>query len=99
MAGSAPGPSINESAAMNDTKRGREKAHGRHSQHGGWVGGRGGNSDMPRWRISRPVTAAMLENPDPQAWLMARGNQGAWGYSALGRIGASDGGRRKPARA
>jgi alcohol dehydrogenase (cytochrome c) len=42
-----------------------------------------------------PVTDAMLQNPDPQDWLMARGNYGAWGYSALDQIGRGNLGRLK----
>lgn len=34
----------------------------------------------------RPVTAEMLKNPDPADWLMIRGNQKAWNYSALKQI-------------
>lgn len=34
----------------------------------------------------RPVTGAMLKNPDPADWLMIRGNQKAWNYSTLNQI-------------
>lgn len=34
----------------------------------------------------RPVTDAMLRNPDPADWLMLRGNQQAWSYSALAEV-------------
>jgi len=34
----------------------------------------------------RPVTGEMLKNPDPADWLMIRGNQKAWNYSALKQI-------------
>jgi len=34
----------------------------------------------------RPVTDAMLLNPDPNDWLMIRGNQKAWSYSPLTQI-------------
>ena len=33
-----------------------------------------------------PVTAEMLKNPSPNDWLMVRGNQKAWNYSALNQI-------------
>lgn len=33
-----------------------------------------------------PVTDAMLQNPNPADWLMLRGNQKAWSYSALDQI-------------
>lgn len=33
-----------------------------------------------------PVTDAMLKNPDPGDWLMARRNYQAWSYSPLGEI-------------
>jgi len=34
----------------------------------------------------RPVTEAMLRNPDPADWLVHRGNRKAWSYSALDQI-------------
>lgn len=34
----------------------------------------------------RPVTGAMLRNPDPADWLMIRGNYQAWSYSPLSQI-------------
>jgi alcohol dehydrogenase (cytochrome c) len=34
----------------------------------------------------RPVTQAMLENPDAADWLMIRGNYQAWNYSSLDEI-------------
>jgi alcohol dehydrogenase (cytochrome c) len=34
----------------------------------------------------RPVTQAMLENPDPADWLMIRGNYQAWNHSPLDQI-------------
>lgn len=33
-----------------------------------------------------PVTAEMLKNPSPNDWLMVRGNQKAWNYSALNQV-------------
>jgi alcohol dehydrogenase (cytochrome c) len=33
-----------------------------------------------------PVTDARLSKPEPQNWLMYRGNYGGWGYSALDKI-------------
>jgi alcohol dehydrogenase (cytochrome c) len=33
-----------------------------------------------------PVTGEMLRNPSPNDWLMVRGNQKAWNYSALDQI-------------
>lgn len=33
-----------------------------------------------------PVSAAMLRDPDPNDWLMLRGNQRAWSYSQLDQI-------------
>ena len=38
----------------------------------------------------RPVTDAMLLNPDPTDWLMLRGNHQAWSYSALEQINRSN---------
>ncbi len=38
----------------------------------------------------RPVTGEMLKNPDPADWLMVRGNQKAWNYSALNQITAAN---------
>ena len=37
-------------------------------------------------RPARPVTDARLENPEPENWLMYRGNYAGWGYSALDQI-------------
>jgi alcohol dehydrogenase (cytochrome c) len=34
----------------------------------------------------RPVTEAMLENPDPKDWLIYRGNYQAWSHSGLGQV-------------
>jgi alcohol dehydrogenase (cytochrome c) len=34
----------------------------------------------------RPVTEAMLQNPDPADWLTHRGNRKAWSYSELDQI-------------
>ena len=34
----------------------------------------------------RPVTDAMLENPDPADWLMWRRTQNHWAYSPLGQV-------------
>lgn len=34
----------------------------------------------------RGVTESMLRNPDPNDWLIHRGNQAAWSYSALDQI-------------
>ena len=34
----------------------------------------------------RPVTQAMLNDPDPEDWLMWRGRYGQWGYSSLDQI-------------
>ena len=33
-----------------------------------------------------PVTSARLENPEPENWLMARGNYQAWSHSPLAEI-------------
>src|SRR5262245_41429559 len=33
-----------------------------------------------------PVTDARLVNPEPQNWLMYRGNYAGWGYSPLDQI-------------
>jgi len=38
----------------------------------------------------RPVTGAMLKNPDPADWLMIRGNHQAWNHSALKQIDRSN---------
>lgn len=38
----------------------------------------------------RPVTDAMLRNPDPADWLMIRGNYRAWSYTPLDQITASN---------
>jgi alcohol dehydrogenase (cytochrome c) len=38
----------------------------------------------------RPVTAAMLKNPDPSDWLMLRGNHKAWNHSELDQITTSN---------
>jgi PQQ-dependent dehydrogenase (methanol/ethanol family) len=37
-----------------------------------------------------PVTDAMLQHPDPQDWLMRRGNYAGWGYSSLDQIRADN---------
>jgi alcohol dehydrogenase (cytochrome c) len=37
-------------------------------------------------RAYRPVTDGRLLNPEPQNWLMYRGNYAGWGYSALDQI-------------
>ncbi|MEZ5402198.1 MAG: PQQ-binding-like beta-propeller repeat protein [Bryobacteraceae bacterium] len=38
----------------------------------------------------RPVTDAMLRNPDPADWLMIRGNYRAWSYSPLTQLTAAN---------
>lgn len=38
----------------------------------------------------RPVTAAMLRNPDPADWLMIRRNYQAWSYSPLSQVTAAN---------
>lgn len=38
----------------------------------------------------RPVTDAMLRNPDPADWLMIRRNYQAWNYSPLNQINAAN---------
>ncbi|MEQ1947335.1 MAG: PQQ-binding-like beta-propeller repeat protein, partial [Bryobacteraceae bacterium] len=38
----------------------------------------------------RPVTDAMLKNPDPADWLMIRRNYQAWNYSPLNQINATN---------
>jgi alcohol dehydrogenase (cytochrome c) len=38
----------------------------------------------------RNVTEAMLRNPDPEDWLVHRGNQQAWSYSALDQVDRSN---------
>ncbi|MBL8213283.1 MAG: c-type cytochrome, partial [Bryobacterales bacterium] len=38
----------------------------------------------------RPVTDAMLRNPDPGDWLMIRRNYQAWSYSPLGGVTAAN---------
>ncbi|MDG2175445.1 MAG: PQQ-binding-like beta-propeller repeat protein [Gammaproteobacteria bacterium] len=38
----------------------------------------------------RDVTEAMLRNPDPADWLVHRGNQQAWSYSALDQVDRSN---------
>ena len=35
-----------------------------------------------------PVTDARLANPEPENWLMTRGNYKGWSYSALDQINA-----------
>ena len=37
-------------------------------------------------RTIRPVTAARLTNPEPENWLMTRGNYQGWSYSPLDQI-------------
>ncbi|HVP99255.1 MAG TPA: PQQ-binding-like beta-propeller repeat protein [Roseiarcus sp.] len=37
-----------------------------------------------------PVTDARLQNPEPQNWLMTRGNYQGWSYSPLDQINASN---------
>jgi alcohol dehydrogenase (cytochrome c) len=37
-----------------------------------------------------PVTAARLTNPEPENWLMTRGNYQGWSYSPLDKINASN---------
>ena len=41
------------------------------------------NAQIPDWR---PVTDAMLQNPDPGDWLQWRRTQDTWGYSPLDQI-------------
>lgn len=38
----------------------------------------------------RPVTAALLRNPDPADWLMIRRNYQAWSYSPLAQVTAAN---------
>jgi alcohol dehydrogenase (cytochrome c) len=44
-------------------------------------------------REIRPVTDAMLQNPEPGEWLNWRGGQNAWGYSPLNQINKDNAGR------
>ena len=37
-----------------------------------------------------PVTDARLQNPEPQNWLMTRGNYAGWSYSPLAQINTSN---------
>ena len=37
-----------------------------------------------------PVTDSRLQNPEPQNWLMYRGNYAGWGYSALEKINSKN---------
>jgi alcohol dehydrogenase (cytochrome c) len=60
-------------------------------------GGRGGAPAAPRGLTVTgevanltPVTDAMLKNPPPGDWLMARGNYQAWSYSPLDQITPSN---------
>ena len=43
-------------------------------------------SAQPTGDDFRPVTQAMLNDPDPADWLMWRGGYGQWGYSSLDQI-------------
>ncbi|MEQ1759636.1 MAG: PQQ-binding-like beta-propeller repeat protein [Vicinamibacterales bacterium] len=67
------------------------------AQSGGAAGGRGGAPTARRGvtvagtvRNYTPVTDAMLRNPDPNEWLMVRGNDAAWSYSSLSQINANN---------
>jgi len=44
-----------------------------------------------------PVTDARLLNPEPQNWLMYRGNYAGWGYSPLDQINSSNAKKLVPA--
>jgi hypothetical protein len=46
-------------------------------------------------QMLKPVTDDMLKRPDPQDWLMRRGDYRAWGYSALDQITAQNVSRLK----
>ena len=37
-----------------------------------------------------PVTDARLANPEPQNWLMTRGNYAGWSYSPLEQVNVSN---------
>ncbi len=37
-----------------------------------------------------PVTSARLVNPEPENWLMTRGNYSGWSYSPLEQINAGN---------
>ncbi len=41
-------------------------------------------------RAFRPLTQAMLNDPDPADWLMWRGGYANWGYSPLDQITAEN---------
>jgi len=43
-----------------------------------------------------PVTAARLTNPEPENWLMTRGNYQGWSYSPLDKINAGNVGKLVP---
>jgi alcohol dehydrogenase (cytochrome c) len=45
----------------------------------------------------RPVTDERLENPEPENWLMYRGNYASWGYSPLDQIRRENVSRLRPA--
>ena len=45
----------------------------------------------------RPVTDARLQNPEPESWLMYRGNYNGWGYSPLKQIDTQNVGDLVPA--
>jgi alcohol dehydrogenase (cytochrome c) len=62
----------------------------------GGPGGGGGNDGPVGVTLAgevldyQPVTAQMLENPDPSDWLMIRGNQSAHNYSTLDQINSDN---------
>ena len=49
-------------------------------------------SALPAFAIDNytPVTDARLANPEPENWLMTRGNYKGWSYSALDQINTSN---------
>ena len=44
----------------------------------------------PAQRVFRPLTQAMLNDPDPADWVMWRGGYANWGYSPLDQITADN---------
>jgi alcohol dehydrogenase (cytochrome c) len=46
-----------------------------------------GQATLPAYT---PVTDARLMDPEPENWLMYRGNYAGWGYSPLKRINAGN---------
>lgn len=85
--------SANSRSPITPSARGSQQAAAAPPAAAGRGRGRGAPPPIPRGvsvagevKHFTPVTGEMLRNPSPNDWLMVRGNQKAWNYSALDQV-------------